>query len=466
MLAHGPAARDHDADVGGGHVHPFVQDPGRDERVAGAGREVLQDPDALGDPGLVGDDRRQKAAGQRVGGVVALGEQQRAVAPVPVQQRLHVGQLGGRRERELLLALVRGQCPPAFDALRRADDELRPAVRVRHADALADHELAVDAARLVVRPAFVPGQLHENPLDGVLGQIPAGEVARVPAADDRSHQRLEVRVAAVDALRGRAQPQPVRRQAVLGGQRVGGARQMVALVEHRQAEARAEVLHVDEGGVVGRDGDRLDQMVAAADDADRAPKPVAQQTMPLRDQIQGRRHDERVAPHRVDGQQRDLGLAGARRQHDHAAPLRGAPGVQRLRLERARLPAHLQAAVQRPVPPRFVLVRDPAPHERPHHRRVGGGGRAEPARARVPAAGVRQPGALRLGETADVQRAGDEAQGNRQGSRGAGRRGPPARGAPGTAYPDSAPGGGVRKAGRPPAARAGYASIYRRAGGT
>ena len=62
---------------------------------------------------------------------------------------------------------------------------------------------------------------------------------------------------------------------------------MMTFVEHREAEAGAEVLHVKKGGVVGRDGDRLHEMVAAAEDADLQPKALAQQPVPLRDQIEG-----------------------------------------------------------------------------------------------------------------------------------------------------------------------------------
>ena len=191
---------------------------------------------------------------------------------------------------------------------------------------------------------------------------------------------------------------------------------MVALVEHDQTETRAEMLHVDEGGVVGRDGDRLDLVVTPADDANPAPQAVGKEPMPLRDQIEGRRHDERVAPHLVDGQQGDLGLPRAGRQHDHAAALCGAPRLQRRGLEGPRVAAHLQTLVQHAVASRVVLVRDPTPHQCPHHLCVGDGRCAEPARTGIPATGVRQPGAFRPGESTHVEGAGDEVQGNGQGS--------------------------------------------------
>ena len=49
---------------------------------------------------------------------------------------------------------------------------------------------------------------------------------------------------------------------------VGRAGQVVALVEDDQAEPVAEPLHVHVGRVVGRDGQRLDVVVAAAEQAD------------------------------------------------------------------------------------------------------------------------------------------------------------------------------------------------------
>ena len=209
---------------------------------------------------------------------------------------------------------------------------------------------------------------------------------------------------------------------MLGGERVGGARQVVAFVEHHEAETRAEVLHVDEGGVVGGDRDGLHAMLAAAEHADRAPQPLAQQPMPLRDEIEGGRHDERVAPHGIQRQQRHFGLPGPGRQHHHAPRPRRPPGVHGLRLKRARIPTHLQAGVQNAVLPRLVLVGDPALHQRANHRGIGDGRRTEPPGAGIPAAGVRQRSAALLRESADVQRAGDEAQGNGQKPSGAGAR--------------------------------------------
>ena len=151
-------------------------------------------------------------------------------------------------------------------------------------------------------------------------------------------------------------------------------------------------------------------MVAAAEDADLPSEALAQQPVPLPHEVERRGDDDGVAAHRVDGEQRHLGLAGAGRQDDDAAPLRRAPRLDRLGLERPGLAAHLQAAVELAVAPRLVLVGDAAADEGPHHRRVRGGRRPEPPGPRVPPAGVGRRRARRPVEAADVERAGGEAE--------------------------------------------------------
>ena len=65
-----------------------------------------------------------------------------------------------------------------------------------------------------------------------------------------------------------------------------------------------------------------------------APEPVAQQAVPLRHEIERRRDDQRLAPDRVDGEQRHLGLAGPRRQDDQSSSVRRAPRRDRFASER------------------------------------------------------------------------------------------------------------------------------------
>ena len=62
-----------------------------------------------------------------------------------------------------------------------------------------------------------------------------------------------------------------------------------------------------------------DVVLAAADEADGRAEGRAQQVVPLAHEIERRRDDQRAAPLGVDRHARDVRLAGAGRQHDHAA---------------------------------------------------------------------------------------------------------------------------------------------------
>ena len=119
-------------------------------------------------------------------------------------------------------------------------------------------EAAVDRALGVVLGALVGRELDLDALGLVLGEELAGQLGDVPAVDDRADQLVELGLAAVGALGRGGQAEAERRERAARGERVRGARQVVALVEDDQAEAGAEVLHVEVGGVVGGDGERLD----------------------------------------------------------------------------------------------------------------------------------------------------------------------------------------------------------------
>ena len=143
--------------------------------------------------------------------------------------------------------------------------------------------------------------------------------------------------------------------------------------------------------VVGRHRERRDVVLAAADDADRDAERRAQQVVPLAHEIERRRDDQRAAPLVVDRQAGDVGLARAGRQHDDAAALR-APA--RPRAPRSGTGA-ARGARARPARARRSRARDPRRRrppraERAPHRRVGGRGRAEAGRARVPQAAGRR----------------------------------------------------------------------------
>ena len=185
---------------------------------------------------------------------------------------------------------------------------------------------------------------------------------------------------------------------------------MVALVEDHEAEARAEVLHVQVRRVVGRDRERLDVVLAAADDADRAAEGGAEQVVPLADEIERRRDDERAAPLVVDGQERDVGLAGARRQDDDAAAAMRAPRRERLGLVRPRLAVDASARGELRVAARSVVVRDLRGDERAHDVGVRDRGGAVAPGARVPRAGGRCADSVR--PAAHFERAGHERDGD------------------------------------------------------
>ena len=78
----------------------------------------------------------------------------------------------------------------------------------------------------------------------------------------------------------------------MAASRVGRAGQVVALVEDEQAEAVAPAFEVDVGRVVGGDGQRLDVVVAAAEQADRDAERRRQLAVPLVQQVDRRRDDQ------------------------------------------------------------------------------------------------------------------------------------------------------------------------------
>ena len=195
---------------------------------------------------------------------------------------------------------------------------------------MARQEVAVDPARLFVRQPVLGAQLDDQADGLVRRQVVARQIDDVLAVDHRPAQLGQIGVAAVGALGRGGQPQAEGGHRRARRQRVGRPGQVMALVEHQQAEAVAQVLHVQVGRVVRRDGQRLDRVFAAADEADRHAEAGPKHVVPLADQVQRRRQHQRAAAAIVDGQAGDVGLAGAGGQHDDAPPLGRPPGGQRL----------------------------------------------------------------------------------------------------------------------------------------
>src|SRR5690554_1770378 len=117
---------------------------------------------------------------------------------------------------------------------------------------------------------------------------------------------------------------------------------------------------MDMRGVVGRDGDGLDAIFAAADHTNRLIKMRAEEIVPLAYEIEGRRDDERGAAIMIDRHQRELAFAGAGREDDEAAPARFYKSRERLFLIGPRRAVDLKAGAELEVAPGAIVVFDAA----------------------------------------------------------------------------------------------------------
>jgi hypothetical protein len=295
-----------------------------------------------------------------------------------------------------------------------ADDEVRPPAGPGHVDALGAQEVPVDLAGGGVLRAFLGGEGDADPYGLVFRQVGAAELDDVLAVDGRPDQHLQICLTTVGAFRGGGQPKAVGRQAQPGGQGVGRTGQVVALVEHHQAEPRPQVFHVQVSRIIGGDGDGLDVVVAAAQQADRFAERRPQPVVPLAHEIQ-RGRDHQGAPLAIlEGQLGDQGLARAGRQH-HDAPAAGLlPGRQRFPLVGPGLAPHHHRPLQLLVGPGLILVADPAPHQGPDHVGVGRGWRPVAGRPRIPGARRRQGHRIRR-QPLDLQRPRPKSQLNHHG---------------------------------------------------
>src|SRR5690554_685837 len=111
-------------------------------------------------------------------------------------------------------------------------------------------------------------------------------------------------------------------------------------------------------GIVGRDGDGLDAIFAAADHTNRLIKMRAEEIVPLAYEIEGRRDDERGAAIMIDRHQRELTFTGARRQDDKPAAPYLDERLQRLTLIRTRSPVDLEPGAEFEISAGVILIRD------------------------------------------------------------------------------------------------------------
>jgi len=92
----------------------------------------------------------------------------------------------------------------------------------------------------------------------------------------------------------------------------------VDLVEDHKTEPVAHRISFQVRRVVGRNGDRLEALFAAAEAADRPIEFALEFALPLLEQVDRRHDDERRNREPFDRRQRDDGLAAARREFEDA----------------------------------------------------------------------------------------------------------------------------------------------------
>ncbi|KAK4045253.1 hypothetical protein OUZ56_032662, partial [Daphnia magna] len=133
-------------------------------------------------------------------------------------------------------------------------------------------ESDVECTFLLVGLAFVGGEVEKTAINVVVSEKFSADIDDIFPVHNGANEVDEGRFAAVGPFWRRRQSEAKRREA--GGRRVavGFARQVVDLVEDDESKAIAEMIHVQIGRIIGRNRDRFDAMVAAADDADRPPK--------------------------------------------------------------------------------------------------------------------------------------------------------------------------------------------------
>ncbi len=121
--------------------------------------------------------------------------------------------------------------------------------------------------------------------------------------------------------------------------------------------------------VIRGDGDRLDLLLAAVVDADLAGKGVGQAGVPLVQQVDGGRDDQRGAIDAVDGMERDKGLACAGGQDDAAETMGLLPGSEGRHLIVMGLAPVVQGQVKR-TPARYAVADVVGAQPRREHRVV------------------------------------------------------------------------------------------------
>ena len=196
-------------------------------------------------------------------------------------------------------------------------------------------------------------------------------------------QRLQQHFLPVGPLRRRRQSEAVGCDGPDRGGHVRRSRQVMAFIEHEQAEAMAPAFDVDVGGIVGRHRDGLNVVITAAQQAHRHVQSQAQLAVPLRHEVDGRRHHQGRPADVVDGENGHEGFARARGKDDDPPAALPPPDLEGLELVRKRIAADAQGPGRQLVGAGFVLVGDlllaQMFHQRPVRQALG----AVDVRARI-----------------------------------------------------------------------------------
>src|SRR5581483_11631661 len=226
---------------------------------------------------LVRDERDEEAVRDLVGGVVLVGEDEDALAAAALEDLLEGVELARRGERDAPLLAPRLERVAALGVAARLDQEARPAARRSEPEAAAVEEAAPPGARRLVGRALALRERDEHGHDLVGRERVARELFDLFAIDERTDEVVEQRVAAIETLGRRREPEPERRDRELGGEREGGSGEVVRLIIDDEPEAVAEPVEVEVRRVVGRDRQVLDGELARADGADLAPREAARE---------------------------------------------------------------------------------------------------------------------------------------------------------------------------------------------
>jgi hypothetical protein len=134
---------------------------------------------------------------------------------------------------------------------------------------------------------------------------------------------------------------------------------MVALIEDYKAETIAPAFQMDVSGVVGRDGELLKIIVAAAQESYRNHKCRQQLIVPLVQKVDGGRENDRRPGGSLDRHDREMGFSGSGGKNYYAAGTLAPPGFQRFDLVWERISAGSQRPRSWLVASSVVLVLDP-----------------------------------------------------------------------------------------------------------